>query len=142
VDNDEDFQRWLRQRLGERGISQRQLAYRAGVDHTTVSRLLAGTRQPSRGTARRLAQVLESRSGLDAVAAILRNDPALMERDVARIMSVYAAIRAARTRDDMRRAAPSVDCAADGDRDAADAHVCPTCQQVRGWHNGPVSRSL
>jgi transcriptional regulator with XRE-family HTH domain len=49
--------------LGElrsrRGLSQSRLAHEAGFDHSYISRLEAGKREPSRETVQMLAQVLQ-----------------------------------------------------------------------------------
>ena len=54
-----DFTGWLRDALTARGMSQRMLATLSGIDHSTVSRLLNGDREPSLRTALALIQVLE-----------------------------------------------------------------------------------
>ena len=56
---DLEFARWLSRRLVERGISQRQLAQRSGVHHSSISRLMRGHHQPTHRTARRLTEVLD-----------------------------------------------------------------------------------
>jgi DNA-binding XRE family transcriptional regulator len=55
---EDDFAAWLQERMEERGISQRMLAMRAGVSHSSVSRLLSGDRSPSLPTAIALLRVL------------------------------------------------------------------------------------
>jgi transcriptional regulator with XRE-family HTH domain len=113
ANDDQDFARWLRRGLDERGISQRQLAYRAGVHHTTISRLLTGGRQPTHRTARRLLEVLDGRSGPAALRAVLRGDPLLGEHDAAQIMNLYLARREGRSADE-----------------PADARLCPACRRI------------
>jgi transcriptional regulator with XRE-family HTH domain len=54
-----DFAGWLRGAMAARGMSQRMVATLSGIDHSTVSRLLTGERQPSLGTALALIRVLE-----------------------------------------------------------------------------------
>jgi hypothetical protein len=54
-----DFSGWLRDAMATRRMSQRMLAALSGIDHTSVSRLLSGDRQPSLGTALALIRVLE-----------------------------------------------------------------------------------
>ena len=49
---------WLAQQMQARGISQRALAMRSGVNHSTISRLLGTDRTPSLETAGRLAAAL------------------------------------------------------------------------------------
>lgn len=61
------FAAWLDEGLRTRGISQRHLAYRSGVSHSAISRLLSGERGPSLGTANRLAIVLGWESLLEAL---------------------------------------------------------------------------
>lgn len=51
-----DLAEWLGAQMRERRLSQRQVAWRAGVDHATVSRLLAG-RVPTGRTLAGLARV-------------------------------------------------------------------------------------
>jgi transcriptional regulator with XRE-family HTH domain len=55
---DGDFAGWLRDAMAERGMTQRVLAQLSGVDHSTISRLLWTTRQPTLGTAVALLRVL------------------------------------------------------------------------------------
>jgi transcriptional regulator with XRE-family HTH domain len=55
---EDDFAAWLQERMEDRGISQRMLALRAGVSHSSVSRLLSGDRSPSLPTAIALLRVL------------------------------------------------------------------------------------
>jgi transcriptional regulator with XRE-family HTH domain len=43
----------------QRGLSQSRLAHEAGFDHSYISRLEAGKREPSRETVASLAEVLE-----------------------------------------------------------------------------------
>ena len=50
------FNEWLRAQLKSKRMSQRQLAQQAGVDHSTISRLVRGDRTPSLGTATKLAR--------------------------------------------------------------------------------------
>jgi DNA-binding XRE family transcriptional regulator len=53
------FADWLRDRMGERGMTQRMLAVRSGVSHSTISRLLDDDdRQPTLATALALLRVL------------------------------------------------------------------------------------
>jgi DNA-binding XRE family transcriptional regulator len=61
------FATWLNEGLNARGISQRYLAVRSGVSHSTISRLLSGEREPTLDTANRLAIVLGWDSLLDAL---------------------------------------------------------------------------
>jgi transcriptional regulator with XRE-family HTH domain len=54
-----DFAGWLREAMQARGVSQRMLGLISGIDHSTISRLLSGDREPTLGTALALIRVLE-----------------------------------------------------------------------------------
>jgi len=58
VENGSSFDAWLRTRLKRRRLSQRQLAERSGVNHSTISRLLTGERRPTLATATKLVRAL------------------------------------------------------------------------------------
>ena len=58
-----DFGGWLREAMAHRGISQRTLAMRTGIDHSTISRLMTHGRSPSLDTAIAIIKVLRPRSG-------------------------------------------------------------------------------
>ncbi len=97
-----DFAAWLATQLRARRISQRQLAERSGVAHSTVSRILAGGRVPTLSTANRLVRALghESIHALemahDAVTRVeraLRLDRLLDARSADRIMQLYLSLR-------------------------------------------------
>ena len=88
-----DYAAWLHDRMAERGISQRQLAVRAGLNHATISRLLRGGRAPSHRTAQQLAAVLDGPTDADLVTDVLRRDPWLDERDIARLVRLYVVMR-------------------------------------------------
>ncbi len=45
------FGEWLRAALKAKGMSQRQLAQRSGVDHSTIARIVVGVGAPSLETA-------------------------------------------------------------------------------------------
>ena len=45
-----DFAGWLGEVMAERRLSARVVAMRTGIDHSTITRLLQGERQPSLGT--------------------------------------------------------------------------------------------
>jgi transcriptional regulator with XRE-family HTH domain len=95
-------------------MSQRQLAERSGVDHSTVSRIIRDQRDPSFSTAAKLAHVLrdlgcgtDDAHSVDPVLAApptpttrveraLRADELLSEADIRRIMEAYLALRARR----------------------------------------------
>jgi gp16 family phage-associated protein len=91
----DEFSGWLTHRLAARGISQRQLARHAGVHHSTISRILNGSHEPRRGTARRLEAALGV-GRTRRLAEMLREDPVLVEGDVTRIVKLYLGLRAAR----------------------------------------------
>jgi transcriptional regulator with XRE-family HTH domain len=63
------FNLWLRRQMRERRMSQRQLAALAGIDHSTISRLLAHDRAPSLTTATKLAGALRQVQGEQAEPA-------------------------------------------------------------------------
>jgi len=52
------FAEWLRERMAERELTQRMLALRSGLNHSTISRLLDQGRRPSLATALALLHVL------------------------------------------------------------------------------------
>ncbi|MEO8462668.1 MAG: helix-turn-helix transcriptional regulator [Chloroflexota bacterium] len=103
-----DFNSWLKIQLKARRLSQRQLAQRSGVDHSTISRLMRGNRVPSLHTATMLVHglgIAEGLGGLDdqnlgrsaspaaRVEYALRSDDLLQETAVLEIMKVYLAAR-------------------------------------------------
>jgi transcriptional regulator with XRE-family HTH domain len=105
------FNEWLRAQLKAKKMSQRQLAQQAGVDHSTISRLVRGDRTPSLGTATKLARGLrEIRDDTETPAYFgqlsngtaspparveyaLRGDDLLAEAHVRQVMEYYLAIR-------------------------------------------------
>ena len=101
------FSHWLNDQLRARKLTQRQLAQKSGVDHSTISRLSRGDRTPSLRTAQRLAQSLGMAAGPDGldrnghgtespmarVEHALRRDDLLSEDQVRKIMNVYLAAR-------------------------------------------------
>src|SRR5664280_2432269 len=102
------FTQWLRLQLRARKLTQRQLAQKSGVDHSTISRLMRGNRTPSLRTATLLARGLgfpQDRGWLDGqsfgrsdspaarVEYALRSDGLLTEAAVGRIMEIYLAAR-------------------------------------------------
>lgn len=83
--------------MEERGMSGRQLAYRAGVDHSTISRLIRSDRTPSYDTARKLAEVLESDpTNVRTVENAVVRDPVLEREDVDYLLDEYRRLRAQR----------------------------------------------
>ena len=108
------FNVWLRGRLKEKRMSQRQLALQSGVSHSTISRLLKGDRMPSLRTASKLARAFGdihdeadaqtyfasiSRAVLPTtrVEYALRGDDALIEADVRKLMQAYISVRSRRS---------------------------------------------
>lgn len=104
------FAAWLRREMRASRLSQRQLARRASVSHSTISRLLSETRQPSYRTAYRLARCLgaltlnappvddldDIDSGPSILARVehaLRADPLLRGVDVRDLMRAYVRLR-------------------------------------------------
>jgi len=105
------FSSWLESQLRINRLSLRQLAERAGVNHSTISRKLRG-RPPSLETAARIARALgqpeaavaaiaglepapsRASAAMDRVEQALRADPTLDERLVRRVMASYLTCRA------------------------------------------------
>ncbi len=102
------FNLWLRRQLRERRMSQRRLAHLSGVNHSTISRLLAGDRTPSLDTATKLARALRVPTDIatelgfvtgratmptQRVEAALRGDEGLDDTDVRELMEEYIARR-------------------------------------------------
>lgn len=110
------FNVWLRRQMRERRMSQRQLAHRSGVDHSTISRLVSGERVPSLATATRLARALGRVNGdgdafayfarlpeetvfpTTRVEMALRGDDEINDDDVRSLMSAYLDARTRRRR--------------------------------------------
>ncbi|HTC85720.1 MAG TPA: helix-turn-helix domain-containing protein [Candidatus Acidoferrum sp.] len=104
------FDEWMRARLRARRLSQRELARRSGVSHATISRIIAGHREPSLATVAKLLGILADKPGRDLEAALLesvtgvanpiarieyalRADEDLTEADVREIMGFYLTLR-------------------------------------------------
>ncbi len=97
------FNKWLQAQLKAKRLTQRQLAQKSGVDHSTVSRLLRGERVPSLRTAAMLARglgwpeeagpyddrFLGTKSPTARVEYALRSDEHLDEPGVRAIMDMY-----------------------------------------------------
>ncbi len=108
------FDEWLRRELRVRRMSQRQLAHQAGLDHSTISRLVLGLRAPSLATVTKLVHGLrgfghpiDTPELFDMVIATashptarveyaLRSDDMLSALQVGRVMDYYLAVRACR----------------------------------------------
>lgn len=107
--NGSPFSEWLRIRLKARKISQRQLAERSGINHSTISRLVRGQRAPTLDTATKLAHVLGADGGAESpthsmvqarvpfpaarVEHVLRTDDVLGEAEVRQVMRLYLSLR-------------------------------------------------
>lgn len=104
------FNEWLQDRLKASGLTQRQLAQKTGVDHSTISRLVRGEGAPSLHTAASLARALGMPDGsavlddlsfgasLSPAAGVeyaLRSDESLDEAQVHELMGIYLAARTA-----------------------------------------------
>ncbi len=98
------FNKWLQSQLQARRLTQRQLAHKSGVDHSTISRLIREDRMPSLRTATLLARGLDVPVGAATfdgrtssraadVEYALRSDELLSEAQVREIMHVYLAAR-------------------------------------------------
>ena len=106
----ETFGDHLTRELRARNWTLRYLALRAGVDHSTISRLMQGDRLPTLGTARRLHAALGGPDPLtffggaatpraDPVRRVeeaLRADPALSRAAVRELLDHYHRLRQAR----------------------------------------------
>jgi transcriptional regulator with XRE-family HTH domain len=105
---------WLRAELRRRRISQRLLAQRSGIDHSTISRIISGSRSPTLDTLASLAKglrivdadvasllelltlsVAEDETSADQIARAIENavraDPVLSEQDVNALLEQYRA---------------------------------------------------
>jgi len=105
------FNAWVKDMLMAKRLSQRQLAERTGLDHSTISRLIRGQRVPSLRTATSLASALgvpeavaklekmirpaSSTSRPAQVEYALRSDESLTEAEVREVMGLYLAARRA-----------------------------------------------
>ena len=137
------FNVWLKRQLRERRISQRKLGAMSGVDHSTISRLLAnGGRAPTLETATKLTHALRMNWTDEEVALYfdllndrtqvptqrvewaLRGDDELDERDVRALMHAYLEVRA-RKRYAVDREIPTI----------------PTHQSTREQASQPVTRA-
>jgi transcriptional regulator with XRE-family HTH domain len=103
--DEDDFGAWMRARLRSRALSQRQLAARTGVHHSTISRLLRGQQKASLRTVL-LIQValagdvadrhIKSADPLHPVALStkLRSDGLLSDDEIAAVVQLYARLLA------------------------------------------------
>jgi len=107
---------WLKGQLEARRWSQRALAERSGVDHSTISRLIHHDRNPSLDTVRKLAAALGVTAPTDGNAYLsvvadhhvnpvtrvehaLRRDKSIRENDVQKVMDYYLRLRTFHTID-------------------------------------------
>ena len=112
VHDGQAFNQWLRLQLKVRKMSQRQLAHKSGVDHSTISRIVRRDRSPTLGTATKLARALRVPLGGDAnmphffgtgattathptarVEYALRADEVLSEPEARQVMELYLVLR-------------------------------------------------
>ena len=108
------FGSWLAAELRARNVSQRELASKAGVHHSTISRLSRGHLTPSLNVAAKLVDALapatrprsmRRMSAMSVMSALshpiarveyaLRSDDLLEEVDVRQVMSRYLGLRSA-----------------------------------------------
>ena len=99
----EEFGLWLAKQLRIKRMTQRQLAERSGVDHSTISRLMRGSRVPSLGTVESLERGLRERYNSSGPALetnpaarvehALRADSLLSESQVRELMDRYLRLR-------------------------------------------------
>lgn len=102
------FSEWLRTQLKARRMSQRLLAERSGVDHSTISRIVSGERTPRLDTATKLTRELGSVAERDSISTAsplpgnhptarvehaLRADGLLSESQVRQVMEHYLSLR-------------------------------------------------
>jgi transcriptional regulator with XRE-family HTH domain len=105
------FNLWLRRQLRERRMSQRHLALLSGVNHSTISRLIAGSRTPNLQTAAKLVHALRLEWTEEQVAtyfdllpertlfptqrveSALRGDGDLDDSAVREVMAHYLSVR-------------------------------------------------
>ena len=81
-DGNRQFVAWVRDVMAARRLTQRQVAKRAGIDHSTLSRLLAGRRlRLSYDTARRLYRVLEREGTAPLLTRSFRREGVTREDD-------------------------------------------------------------
>jgi transcriptional regulator with XRE-family HTH domain len=94
------FISWLERHMRMRKITQRQLAVRTGIDHSTISRLKKN-RNPSLATVQKLTDFFGDSDFLSngnanpvrKVEHALRADPALSEAQIREIMQFYFRVR-------------------------------------------------
>lgn len=109
----EPFAHWLAREMQVRQLSQRRLAQLAGLDHSTISRLVIGRSDPSLRTTKLIIRALHSPGQhtrplpgftLDTAGSpgarvehALRSDPNLSAYDIRDILTLYHKRRRPRT---------------------------------------------
>jgi transcriptional regulator with XRE-family HTH domain len=121
------FVEWVDAQMRARRMSQRQLAQRTGVDHSTIGRLIRAESHPTLATATRIVKALQdprespgttgsldvfARQPIDApgrVRAALRADVMLSEDQVRLLSEYHATVRSGRLgpRDPAHRRVPT-----------------------------------
>lgn len=104
----DDFRAWTELRMKQRRLSHAQLALKCGIDRSTVTRILRGTRRPTLDVAVRIVNALSDPTNVAAidqirhlataperVEAALRSDPLLDPMHVDALMRQYLERRAA-----------------------------------------------
>jgi transcriptional regulator with XRE-family HTH domain len=71
-----DFAGWLRDAMKARRMSARMVGARSGIDHSTITRLLHGQRQPSLATAVALLRLLAAGAEGQVPSGLLVGDGA------------------------------------------------------------------
>jgi len=102
----EQFRAWLDDGMRARRLTQRGLARLAGIDHSTISRLLRGDRSPEHRTVVALRVVLGPEPAprdrkpdpAEMLKRALRSDPTLTDAQVRRVMEFYWRQRGANDR--------------------------------------------
>jgi transcriptional regulator with XRE-family HTH domain len=94
---DQSYREWLKIQMRGRRMSQRQLAQQAGIDHSTISRLLRKERNPSLKTALAILAAFREDPGRVHITAqverVLRSDERLDDAQVRTIMGTYLTMR-------------------------------------------------
>jgi transcriptional regulator with XRE-family HTH domain len=94
---DQSYREWLKIQMRRRRMSQRQLAQQAGIDHSTISRLLRQERNPSLKTALAILAAFREDPGRVHITAqverVLRSDERLDDDQVRTIMGTYLTMR-------------------------------------------------
>ena len=114
------FRAYLELELRRRNWTQRQLAARSGVDHSTISRILTQTRSPRLETVERLRDALRGEtlrarrewadlpSAVRTISAILAGDPRMDPQRVNEVIEFYVAARARRQQPPVLTPTPTI----------------------------------